>query len=291
METKDWRILSILYEEKNITKAAHRLYISQPALSYRIQQIEREFGTSIVIRGKKGVEFTASGEEIALYAKRMELELQKIKDRVSDSEHYVKGVLRLGASSTFAHYKLPELLKQFVTKYEHVDINVQTGWTSEILQHLQKEEIQIAIVRGDIEWGEEKHLVYTEPIQIVSKRDITLEDLPNMTRINYKTDLSLKVILNNWWNSRYKLNPPTTMEVDNIQTCKELVKKDLGYAILPSICLQESDQLKTVPLIGNDGEIILRNTWIICRKELLNLSIIREFVNFSIEHLQNPQNH
>lgn len=53
MIERDFELLKILHEEQNITKAAERLHISQPALTYRIKQIEKEFGTKIILRGKK----------------------------------------------------------------------------------------------------------------------------------------------------------------------------------------------------------------------------------------------
>ena len=61
MDEKDWLILKTLYEQSSITKTAATLFISQPALSNRLQQIEDRFGTQIVVRTKKGVQFTPEG--------------------------------------------------------------------------------------------------------------------------------------------------------------------------------------------------------------------------------------
>lgn len=282
MDEKDWILLDALHMEKNITKTAQRLYVSQPSLTYRIHQMEQDFGVEIIVRRKTGIEFTAEGEHLALYARRMILELQKLKDMIDNTRNIVKGVLRLGVSSTFAHYQLPELLKNFLEKYPDVEINVKTGWSSEVLQSVHKEEVHIGIVRGETHWQEQEYLLNTEPIYIVSKRQIDLERLPHLPRINYKTDYLLKVVIDNWWQSKYKSLPPlATMEVDNIQTCKELVKRNLGYAILPNVCLQQNDGLYTYPLTSQAEEIVLRNTWMICRDGLLELSVIRAFIDFA----------
>ncbi|RBN36768.1 LysR family transcriptional regulator, partial [Priestia megaterium] len=55
MDDRDWLILQVLYREKNITKAAKELFISQPALTHRLQQMEKEFHVQIVNRGRRGV--------------------------------------------------------------------------------------------------------------------------------------------------------------------------------------------------------------------------------------------
>lgn len=82
MNEKDWVILQTLLENHNITKAAEKLYISQPAITYRLQQIEREFGAQIVARGKKGVEFTSQGEYIVHFAKDMIQRLRNAKEYI-----------------------------------------------------------------------------------------------------------------------------------------------------------------------------------------------------------------
>lgn len=58
MEYRDWHILQTLFREQNITKTAEALYISQPALTKRLRQIEKDFGVQIVQRGSRGVQFT-----------------------------------------------------------------------------------------------------------------------------------------------------------------------------------------------------------------------------------------
>ena len=78
MEDRDWLILSILYKEKNITKTAQTLFISQPALTTRLQHIEKYFGVTIVHRTRKGVHFTSEGEFLAKAATKMLSHIRKI---------------------------------------------------------------------------------------------------------------------------------------------------------------------------------------------------------------------
>jgi DNA-binding transcriptional LysR family regulator len=131
MDEKDWVILQTIFEERNITKAAEKLYISQPALTYRLQQLEKEFGTMIVARGKRGVEFTAQGEYIAQYARSMTLQLRNTKEFVQNMGKEIRGALRIGVSGIFARYELPAILNEFISQYPNVEVNVKTGWSAE----------------------------------------------------------------------------------------------------------------------------------------------------------------
>lgn len=279
MEEKDWHLLATLHEERSITKTAERLYISQPAITYRLQHIEKEFETKIVTRSKKGVEFTAQGEFLVQHAKSMLLQIRKAKETINNMEHKVQGTLRLGVSSNFARYQLPSLLKKFLELYPDVEFHLKTGWSSEVTQYVLKEDVHIAIVRGDIKWQERKHLIFEEPFFIASNHEIDLDQLPFLPRINYKTEPNLKNTIDQWWQAQFTQPPLITMEVDRIETCKELVLNGLGYAIFPGICLKESDNLRTI-IIKSNNKPILRKTWIIYKDDSLELSSIKAFVHF-----------
>jgi DNA-binding transcriptional LysR family regulator len=280
MEERDWVILQTLFEEKNITKAAQALHVSQPALTYRLQQLETEFDTKIVFRSKKGVEFTAQGEYLVHYAADMLKRLRNTKEAVKNMESKIQGTLRLGVSSNFARYQLPPLLKKFLAIYPDVEIHLKTGFSSDVSQLIYKEDIHIGIIRGEHSWNEQKLLLAQEPLCLVSKSKIDINQLPSLPRIHYKTDPSLQSVINQWWQEKFNQPPFITMEVDRIDTCKEMVNNGLGYAIFPKACLTEGDELYHVNLTTEDNKEILRNTWVIYRNMSLELNIIRAFIDF-----------
>src|SRR5690625_896058 len=240
MDEQDWLLLRTLYYEGTITKAAQKMYISQPALTYRIKQIEKKFSTKIVIRGKKGVIFTEEGEYLLKYAEKMIRELRNTKDILRNMQGNIQGVLRLGVSSNYAFYKLPKLLEGFLNKYPNVEVKLTTGWSSNILNLIQSEDIHIAIVRGEHNWPGKNLVLAEEPLYIASKEKVSLEDLPKLNFIQYETDFSLKNTFDHWWQSTFTTPPKIGMIVDRIETCKELVKRGLGYTMLPSISDRKS---------------------------------------------------
>lgn len=279
MNEKDWELLITLYEEGTITRSAQKLYISQPALTYRIKQIEKTFQTKIIYRGSKGIVFTSQGLYLLEYAKKMINELRKTTDNIKNMKDEVQGVLRIGVSSNFALYQLPLVLEGFLSKFPNVEISLTTGWSSKILSKLQSEEVHIAILRGEHNWIGEQIILNEETLCVASKEKIDLDELPILNQIKYHTDSHLKNTFDRWWQGTYTVPPNVTMEVDRIETCKELVKKGLGYAIIPSISLKEEDNLFTVDLKENDQKI-LRKTWLLHRKELLELNVVHAFVTF-----------
>lgn len=284
MDEKDWNAMRIVYEEKNISRAAERLYISQPALTYRLKNLEKEFGTTLFYKVKGGIEFTPEGAHLVEYSEEMLKKLQKTKDNMLNMNNEVRGTLRLGVSSNFAQYKLPGILKKFSTIYPNVQFNVNTGWSTDIMKLLDSSSVQLGILRGNYDWSGMKTLLHEERLCLISKTEINMENLPKLPMINYKTDSSLKNLMNGWWHDRYTEPPFIVMETDRQETCKEMVKNDLGIAILPEICLQPSDNLFTQDLSYKNGKPVFRNTWLMYNQDSLKLTTVKKFINYLNEN-------
>ena len=115
MKTEDWLTLSVIYRTKSLSSAAKELFISQPALTIRLQNIEKEVGCQIAIRSNKGLLFTPEGEYLSTQS-------QKITDLVNETLRHVQGtanedigIIKIVAPSTIAKYFLPALLLQSST--------------------------------------------------------------------------------------------------------------------------------------------------------------------------------
>lgn len=291
MNEKDCLMLQYIYEEQNITKAAERLYITQPAITYRLQQIEKDFGVPIISKNGKGIKLTAEGEYLVSFAKKMLIELRKTKDYLANMRNEAQGTLRIGVSRYIARYKLPPILKNFITLYPKIEINVFTGLSYEVFELLQNEEIHIGIIRGDYKWFEHKYLISEETICIISKDKINIDDLPNLPKIQYVSQKNLRKVksytfsklsewIDRWWHERFNEPPLITMQVDSYDTCKEMVKNGLGYAIIPRIFLSPDDQLHAMDLILKNGQGITLNTWMLYRESSLQLNIVDKFANY-----------
>ncbi|MFD0681147.1 MULTISPECIES: LysR family transcriptional regulator [unclassified Paenibacillus] len=280
MDISDWEIIKVLAKEKNITKTAENLYISQPALTKRIQQIESEFGVQLVQRGRRGVHFTPEGEYMALYAEEMLTRYRQMKDTISNMQKTVTGTLRVGASNYFTRFKLPRILKLYKERYPNVEFQVKSGWGSEIYNLVYNQEVHVAFIRGNYEWNDKKHLISEENLCVASSIPIHLNDLPRLPRIVYQADNKFRQWVNQWWYRNYSVPPYIGMEVDKSDTCKEMVLNGLGYAILARSVLDDSVGLHTIDLTDQDGVPLKRETWMFYQDDFLKLNVLRTFVEF-----------
>ncbi|MDF2680786.1 MAG: LysR family transcriptional regulator [Brevibacillus sp.] len=285
MEEKDWLILLAVFEEKNITKAANRLFMAQTTLTYRLQQMEKEFETILFFRGRRGVEFTAQGELLVKYAKEMLMKLKHTKEALLNLDGIVSGTLKLAVTKSFAFYKLPAILKSFSNLYPNVDFIVNTGSNLDLTHSLHKQETHVAIVRGIHHWPDERQTIAKENICVIAKEEIRMLDLPSIPRIDYEPKPSLDIIIDNWWRENFSKPPLLSMMVDNVEIAKRMVINDLGYTIAPSSVIEEHEGLFKVNLTTANSEPIIWETSILYRKEMMKLPAVRVFVEFIRNHI------
>ncbi|WP_281886131.1 LysR family transcriptional regulator [Paenibacillus sp. YYML68] len=280
MEDLNWVILKELYTHQNMTKAAESLYISQPALTNRLRQMEKEFGVQIVHRGRRGVHFTPEGEYLARCADEMITRMRTIKEQVLNMNDRVVGTLRLAVTNLITRKKLPKLLKLFKHQYPDVEFKVMTGWSKDVFHQVYNQEVHVGIVRGDYAWADQKHLLFEEKVCIASSEPLEMGELPSQPRIDYQTDPLFKSFIDQWWSENYTVPPRVGMEVDKAETCKEMLLNGLGYAILPHTVIEDAEALYTEVLLDTSGEPIVRRTWLYYHEEMLELNIVRTFVEF-----------
>lgn len=289
MGERDWVILIKLYEEKSITKAAEALFISQPALTSRLQCIEERFKTQIVVRGKKGVHFTPEGEFLVSCAREMLQKLHFIEGTIQTIRNEVKGTLKIGTSILFFRHQLPDIIKSFVLQYPNVDFKISTNLSGEIVDLVSTSDIDVGFIRGDHEWGDKKDLLFEENMYIVSRQDIELRDLPALPRIDYKSNnKSMRDSLDKWWKDNFSTTPVVAVTVDKVDSCKELVLKGLGYAFLPEGILSDDDQVKKIPMLEMNEKPLVRRTWMIYREDNLKIALVKTFIEFVNNYYKQP---
>lgn len=284
MDDKDWLILTQIDKERSISKLAVDLYTTQPALTYRIKKIESFFNTKLFYRNNLGLHPTLQGELVIQYAKRMVKNMEELHEKISSLDDKVTGTLHIGATSAISKYLLPEVLSKFLQKYPDVAVTIITGFSSDLMRNLASNHVHLVILREDIEWNHYKRCISSENVSLVSKFPLELSELLQLPRINFKTNPSLKSLIDEWWKENFNEPPNIIMEVDSSETCVEMVKSGLGYAILPDLPLKNNTELIYAPLLNKQNTSIKRHSWIYGSEEAKNYIAVRKFIEFLNEY-------
>ena len=142
------RILKAVATEKNLTKAAASLYLSQPSLSKQLRILEKKLDTLLINRDRNKISLTESGKVFLQYAERILALCEESCRVLIDLRNGDRGKLTVGASQTIGTYLMPRILALFAQNYPQIDLKVQVDSTRVIAKNIINREIDIAVVGG-----------------------------------------------------------------------------------------------------------------------------------------------
>lgn len=173
----------------NFTKAATELYITQPAVSKHIQELEETYKTKLFERNGSKIALTPAGKILLKYTKSIFDIYREIDFEMSSFNKERQGLLRLGASTTISQYIISPVLANFHQKQKDIKVNLLNGNTEQIENALINKEIEIGIVEGQSKNQSIKYIPFLkDELVLVCKSDnlfvkqneISLNDLKSM---------------------------------------------------------------------------------------------------------------
>ncbi len=287
IKDSDWEILYKLYETPNMTKVADMLYISQPSLTKRVKNMEKEFGVKIINRTSKGVKFTSEGEYLAKKAKEYMEFIKNVKEGLNSYKTELEGTIKVGSPYTYSKFELTDVLFEYSKVNKNVKFEIINDQSNNLFKMVLKNHIELGFICGDFDGDVNKILVKQNKAYIVSKGPINLEKLSHMQRIDYKTNDKSKEILDRWWRKTYGENPPIGMFAGYVEFAWQLVDKGLGYAccFLPD-GFEKVYNLCLTPILDDEGNNIIRNTWLVYPKKKQMSTVVKDFVQFVKDNIQ-----
>lgn len=271
------RILKAIATEKNFTKAAELLYLSQPSLSKQIKTLEQNLGVTILNRENNKISLTENGIVFLQYAERILALCEESCRAIIDLKNGERGNLTVGASQTIGTYLMPKVLALFAQTYPQINLNVQVNSTRIIAKNLKNREIDIAVVGGEIPEELKKNLnienfVEDEFSLIISKyhpfaakKKITKKDLYHLNFITLNSNSTIHKFINNILiqNNIQTKQFNVIMELNSIEAIKTAVSLGLGAAFVSSSAIEKELELKTIEIIPIENIKITRTLSII----------------------------
>jgi len=275
------RILKAVATEKNFTKAAAVLYLSQPSLSKQIKTLEKNLDTLLINRERNKISLTESGKILLQYSDRILALCEESCRAVVDLKNGDRGNLTVGASQTIGTYLMPRILALFAQNYPQIDLNVQVNSTRVVAKKIINREIDIAVVGGEISDDLKKKLtikpfVYDELSLIISKshpfakkKKIKKEDLYCLDFITLNSNSTIKKFIDNILiQNQIETNQlKTILQLNSIEGIKTAVSLGLGSAFVSSSAIEKEIKLKTISIIKIENIKINRKLSIISNPE------------------------
>lgn len=284
MRDHDWQIIEMLHSTQSITKTAELLYMSQSSLTKRIQTIEEELGITLLVRTHQGSAFTIEGERIVEKSKQVLAAIQSVKDEVSAIKTGDRGHLRLGVPYSYVRHVLPSILKQFVSIYPNVDIEVFTLPSQDLIKCVENGTIDVCFARYNAEESPLRRILFSEEQAcVVYNKPIDLKNLAELPCIDFSKNPGTNSALKRWWDERFDVPRNIRFSVTTSDACVAMVKHGLGYGfVLDPEYIQYETGLWSIPLEYLDGAKLTRSTWIFFREGSTHNSYLNGYLNLLI---------
>lgn len=280
--------LLVVAECRSFTKAAEILSLTQPAVSNHINQLERECNAKLFLRGKGDFKLTQEGEIAVTYAKRLKALHSKMLTQIADEQKHTSR-FRVGITHSSENNTINEILAKYVSQFPHTTITIITDTINNLYEMLENYELDLAIVEGkrlspklnyfmlDTDYlvcvlnNENplcKHSMVT--VNDLKKENMILRLPTSATRRLFEATLiSINETIENF---------NVALEVDNVATIKELVRKNLGISILPrSVCISDVKKGK-ISILPIENLSMMREVNIAYNKDFTRVEILNEMV-------------
>ncbi|MDY0201796.1 MAG: LysR substrate-binding domain-containing protein [Bacteroidales bacterium] len=148
MDYRDKVFLEVA-ENLSFSKAANELFISQPAVTKHIKELESNLNSTLFERKGNKVYLTKAGKTTYGYLKKIAQQYEELEFELGRMNDTFKGTLRIGASSTIAQYLIPKVIAAFHKRYPKIELFLFNGNSFEMEQKLLENEIEVALVENN----------------------------------------------------------------------------------------------------------------------------------------------
>lgn len=275
-------------EKQNFTKAGEELGMTQPAVSHQIKQLEDEVGRKLLIRNKTGLMLTPEGEIVLKYSRRMNALHEKMFLELENSAK-VFSLLRVGITHTCESNLTAASLAKVCSDHKGLRIILTTDTINNLYDKLESYELDLAIIDGPLHDSRFSSMmldtdylvcVMSPSNKLTKNSVVTLSELKSEKLILRTASSGTRNLFESTLESNNEslASFDVILEVDNIATIKDLIRKDMGVSILPrSACMDEIKKGKVAALPIENFSMI-RETRIIYNKDFSQKDFLNEII-------------
>jgi|TARA_B110000046_G_scaffold43124_1_gene47999 DNA-binding transcriptional LysR family regulator len=271
------KILHAISNEGSFKRAAEKLYISQPAVSLQVQNLEKQINKPLFYRDKRKAYLTETGKLLIKYCERILNLCEETCLALDELNTLQSGALVIGASQTTGTYLMPRLIGLFRHKYPQIEIELQVHSTRKIAWGVATGRIDLAIVGGEVPQELKKDLELTpyaeDELALIiptahpfsSLKCIQKEDLYRLRFIALNTQSTIRNVIestltqNGIDSSYFKIE----MELNSIEAIKNAVHSGLGAAFVSVSAISKELELGILHWAKIEGITIKRTLSIV----------------------------
>ena len=271
------RILKAIAAEGSFKRAADSLYVSQPAVSLQVQNLERQLDVPLFDRGGRRAQLTEAGYLLLSYGEKILSLCQETCRAIEDLQNLQGGTLIVGASQTTGTYLLPRMIGLFRQKYADVAVQLHVHSTRRTAWSVANGQVDLAIIGGEIPaelheslqiipYAEDELALILPVLHPLAKADtIQKDDLYKLQFIALDSQSTIRKVIDavltrcDIDTRRLKIE----MELNSIEAIKNAVQSGLGAAFVSVSAIAKELQMGVLHRALIEGVVVKRTLWVI----------------------------
>lgn len=248
MDIQNIRAFLMVAETRSFSRAAEKLFITQPAISKRISTLEYSLDCQLFDRLGKNIQLTQAGEALIPSYQRILAEIEESKRIISTLRTQVSGHLKFGTSHHIGLHRLPPILKQYTNQYPQVELDIRFMDSEQAAALILKGDIELALITlpDDIEnqlstipiWTDTMYCMVAKDHVLAKQKDVTIKQLSEHGVLLQAQSTHTRDIID----QALKLNTniKVIMESNYLETIKAMIQNGLGWGVLPGSMIDDS---------------------------------------------------
>jgi DNA-binding transcriptional LysR family regulator len=249
MELHTLQVFATVVTERSFSRAAEKLYRTQPAVSLAVQRLETELGEKLIerdMRGAKDLVLTEAGRTVYEYARRFANLADELTDALAELRDMSAGRLVIGANESSTLYLLPHI-ERYRARHPKIKVQVRRSRSSRIPTELLEGELELGVASYDP--GDDRlatKVIYTDALafivsprhRLARRRTVSITELGKETFIAHNVVSPYReLVLREFRRHKVPLN--MDVEMPTLETIRRLVQDGEGVAFLPRMCVQK----------------------------------------------------
>lgn len=296
MTIRHIKIFIEVYRSGNITRAAEKLYMTQPVVSRAIQELERYYGVQLFERINQRISVTEAGKQFYGYALHIIDTFDQMEKGLRNWDEL--GIIRVGASVTLGSMLLPKVLKSYQAAHSGITVKATVTNGTKLQSMLENNELDFALIEGSVavdylvaeEFAEDR-LVLLLPVdsELLDCEKLYLSDLASYPLLLRENDSVSRILINHIF-ALHGLPMNPFMESVSVHAIVQGVHEGLGISFLPERLVHHSIESGFIATRIVADESFLRKNYIVRHKNKLLTASAKEFIEVCRSMAENQMN-
>lgn len=291
MADRRLQVFHAVAKHLSFTRAADALFMTQPAVTFQIRQLEEQYGTRLFERRHAGISLTPAGEVVLSFAEKILALSDELETRLSEMTGEMRGPLLVGGSTTIAEFMLPRVLGEFNAAYPQVRARLIVANSESIESQVAEHTLDVGLIEvpgklagltSQVCCEDELIIICAPDYPLAGMKSVTPKALAEYEFISREPGSGTREITDAYFRS-HKVPPEslkTQMELGSPEALKGVVSTGLGFAIVSRAVVAKELQLGellAIPL----RPALKRSLYLVFQQDRFQSRLTATFIEFT----------